>query len=780
MIRPVTPWVAALVGLGVHQLWAQTTAAELTLPEVEVVGTAPLAPGLERDRVPAATQVLRRDDLVRTGPASALRALSERVGGVALNEAQGNSFQPNLTYRGFEASPLVGNPQGLAVYLNGTRFNAPFGDTTNWDLIPDIAIDRLELSGANPAFGLNALGGAIAVRLRDGFSFQGAEAELSGGSFGRIRASAQYGVQAGNVAGYVAATGLNEDGWRDHSPSQLRQIYGDIGYRGDRSELHFSLVGALNRLTGNGPAPVELLSVSRGAVFTYPDITKNRYLRAMLTGTTEVSDRLSLQASAYVSALSQRTVNGDAADVTPCQDDGALLCMSDGTPLTGRGGDRIPNFLNPGLYGATGQFANGGPYALRNDTATDSTGYGAAVQATYKAELFGRPNRLLVGASVDGGDTTFSVRTSIGALALDRAYVGPGLTIAQGDGSIAPVRLSAQNRYYGVYAQDTLEITPALALTLSGRLNVAEISLQDRNGTALSGDHSYAHFNPAAGLTYQILPSLSAYAGYSVANRTPTPAELSCASPASPCSLTNFFVADPALKQVIANTWEAGLRGRFKLDDAAVTWNAGAFRTTSDDDILFTNSVVTGRGYFQNVGRTLRQGVEAGLSIRRGRVWAFLDYAYTDATFQTPFVAFSRNNPFANQDGTIQVNRGDRIPNIPQHQLKFGAAVALTPQWTVGTTGIVSSGRVLQGDAANLTPQTGSYVVLNLDTTYRMTEHVEVFGLVQNLLDQRYATFGTFSPVGLVPVVQVAGISNTRSLSLGRPLAGYGGVRVRF
>ena len=761
-----------------HQLWAQT-AGEISLPEIEVISAAPLAAGAERDRVPANTKVLRREDLVRTGPANALRSLDEQVGGVTLGQAQGNPFQPNLTYRGFEASPLVGNAQGLAVYINGTRFNAPFGDTTNWDLIPDMAIERIELTGANPAFGLNALGGAVSVRLRDGFGYQGATAEVSGGSFGRIQASAQYGVQAGAAAGYVALSALNEDGWRRRSPSQLRQIYGDLGFRGDKTELHVSLLGAQNRLTGNGPAPVELLAADRRAVFTYPDTTKNRYLRAMLSGTTEVSAQVSVQASVYVSALSQRTINGDAADVAPCPEDGNLLCTNDGAPLTGRGGERIGNTVNPGFYGAPA-FPGGGPYALRNDTATDSTGYGAAVQATHTSEAFGRPNRLLVGASLDGGETTFSARTSVGALSLDRAYVGPGTVIALDDGSITPVRVSARNRYYGVYAQDAIDLTPALTLTLSGRLNVSDIRLRDRLGGPLSGDHSYTHFNPAAGLTYKVTPWLSAYAGFAVANRTPTPAELSCASAASPCSLTNFFVADPALKQVVAQTWEAGLRGTAEVAGASVGWNAGVFRTDSDDDILFTNSAVAGRGFFGNVGRTRRQGVEAGLQFRQGPVSATVGYAYTDATFQTAFTAVSRNNPAANPDGSMQVQRGDRIAGVPQHLLKFGVQYAITPEWVVGTTGVVSSGRVLQGDPANLTPHTGSYVLVNFNTSYRVNESVELFGLVQNAFDQRYATFGTFSPVGLVPIVQVANAGNPRSVTPGAPLAGYGGVRVRF
>jgi iron complex outermembrane receptor protein len=512
-------------------------------------------------------------------------------------------------------------------------------------------------------------------------------------------------------------------------------------------------------------------------VFTYPDATRNKYLRLSVNGSYEVSERISLEATAYYSNLAQRAYNGDAADVEPCDSNRGVLCVNDGPALTGRNGTAIPNFLNPGLR----QFGRSGPYAVLNETATDSNGYGLSLQGTHKSELFGRANRLMVGASYDGGNTTFSARTSIGALTLDRDYGGPGIVISQDDGSIAPVRVNATNSYYGIYASDTLDITARLSLTLSGRLNVAQVDLQDQIGTSISGNHTFTKFNPAAGVTYKVSPNLSLYGGYSESNRTPTPAELSCASPASPCSLTNFFVADPALKQVVAGTFEAGLRGGFAAGEGGrVGWNAGLFRTDSDDDILFTSSTVQGRGYFQNVGSTRRQGVEAGVSLRQGGLLAYLNYAYTDATFRDPFSVGAQNNPFANADGQTLVRRGNQLPGVPEHQLKFGVQYELTPEWTVGTTGTVSSGRYLQGDSANLNPKTGAYVLLNLNTAYQVTKNIQLFGLVRNVTNEHYATFGGFSPVGLVPIVQVPGASNPRSLTPGAPVSGFGGVRVTF
>jgi outer membrane receptor protein involved in Fe transport len=276
-------------------------------------------------------------------------------------------------------------------------------------------------------------------------------------------------------------------------------------------------------------------------------------------------------------------------------------------------------------------------------------------------------------------------------------------------------------------------------------------------------------------------PAITVYGSFSFANRAPTPAELSCASIASPCTLANFFVGDPNLKQVVSRTAEFGLRGQVTpFGDATLRWNIGLYRTNVSDDIVFLPGSIPGRDFFQNVSLTRRQGIETGLDLRAGRLRAWLDYAFTDATFQTPFLEDSPLNPAANANGQIQIMRGDQLPGVPRHRLKLGFGYDVTEAWTVGATAVVSSGQYLFGDEANLTPQTGGYVVLNINTKYRFTPNVEIFGLVRNALNAKYETFGTFSDTGSVPIAQVPGASNTRSLSPAPPIAGYGGVRVTF
>jgi outer membrane receptor protein involved in Fe transport len=767
-----------------NQSQQDTSSVPITLPPVNVTAT-PLLPGLpDLDKVPSTAQVFNRSAVTRDGYPALLRTLDEGAAGVSLDQAQGNPWQPNLIYHGFEASPLVGDAQGLAVYVNGSRFNQPFGDTTNWDLIPDIAIDRIDLVGSNPAYGLNALGGALAVRLRDGFTYQGAEATILGGSFGRVQGSFQYGIQSDNTSAYVAGTLMHDGGWRDFSPSTLRQIYGDIGWRSNQAEVHLNIIGVDNDLVGNGTTPVDLLSVSRSAIFTFPDETRNKYVRVGLSGTYAFNEDTSVQVNAYYSNLSQRTFNGDAADVEPCDSNPTIMCQDDGPPLASRGGNVIPNFITNSPYVTQfgfSQFADGGPYALLNQTATDTNGYGIQAQIEHSSTILGMTNHLIVGGSYDGGSTQFSASTALGGLSLDRGFVGPGIVIVSADGSITPVQVHTFNNYYGLFVTDTLDITPRLSATASARFNSAQITLQDQLGTDLNGSHSYNHLNPAVGLTYKILPSVTVYGGYAMTNRAPTPAELSCADPQSPCSLTNFFVGDPNLQQVVAQTLEAGVRGSHTYEGGSrLEWNLGVFRTTSDDDILFVSSETVGRAFFRNVGTTRRQGVETGIKFRAGRLNVYANYAFTDATFQSPLTLSSPDNPLADAAGNIQVQPGNRIPGIPRNLFKVGADYGITDNWILGFSAIVASGKYLVGDESNLNPTTGAYGVVNIHSSYQITKNFQVFALMENALNVRYATFGTFAPVTEVPLIQAPGSTNTRSLTLAPPISVFGGVRATF
>jgi outer membrane receptor protein involved in Fe transport len=746
---------------------AQAAPGDVAVESVVVTAGALPGTALDPNKVPFNTQIINSADLQRFGAASTLDTLDLQVTGVSISNAQNSPFQPNLFYRGFEASPLDGDAQGLAVYANGVRLNQPFGDTLNWDLIPDIAIDRLTLEGSNPVFGLNALGGSLAVQMKNGFTYAGAEAEGLFGAFDRRQGSIQYGVQDGNKALYIALDRLTETGWRQHSPSKLAQIFADLGWRGEAGEIHLSLSGADTDLTGNGTSPVELLTVARSAVFTFPDNTKNTNGLANLYGILRVSDVLSFQGNLYLSGFRQRSMNGDASVAQPCAALAGLLCLDDGSVVTGENTNPIPDFLS------------GGPYGQLNVTRTDSTAYGGAFQAAYDAPLFGRTNHALAGFAIDKGRTGFAAHSEVGGISADRGFVGPGIIIDQADASIAPVEVTTHNSYFGFYLSDMFDLTDSFTLNASARYNIADIALRDALGTALNGDHSYAHLNPAIGASYKFASSLSAYLGYSQANRAPTPAELSCASPSSPCSLTNFFVGDPALKQVVTQTVEAGLRGQMsEIFGGSLRWHAGLYRANTHDDIQFVASDIIGRAFFQNIGNTRRQGVESSLDFQRGAFSVSLEYSHTDATFRSPLTLNSPINPLADSNGQIHIVPGKRLPSVPADVFKTTIAYELLPGWNVALAAHVSSGAYLRGDEANLNPKTRPYAVFDLSSSYRVTERIELFATLRNLFDKTYETFGTFSPTSDVPIPEAPGASNPRSLSPAPPFSIFAGARL--
>ncbi len=367
-----------------------------------VTGSALPGTALNANEIPLSVQTITADDLTRGGHASLLRALNTSANGVSFSDAQDNPFQPNVYYHGFQASPLGGDAQGLAVYVDGVRFNQPFGDAVAWDLIPDVAINAMTVEGSNPVFGLNALGGSISVQMKNGFNWDGAQLETFGGMFDRWGVTAQYGKQDGDFAVYAAGNAMRETGWRDFSPSRLGQGFVDLGWQHGQAEVHLDLTGADTNLTGNGTSPVELLKVDRAAVFTWPDNQQNTYGLANLHGTYQATDALSFQTNAYLGHLHQSTGNGDASDAEVCHHK-TELCLDDGSILTDVNGNPIPNFL-----------PKDATYAQLNQTATDSTSFGGAVQALLKGEVFGHDNQLLTGATYDAGRSRFAADSLLG------------------------------------------------------------------------------------------------------------------------------------------------------------------------------------------------------------------------------------------------------------------------------------------------------------------------------------------------------------------------------
>jgi len=800
-----------LFGAGVVSLLApgrvlaQQSPGAATLPEIQVIGTTPVpparrtappvaassatpapsptlpAPGsaavpgaVDRDKLPSNIQTLEAPDLDRATTPDLLQAMSRGLPGLALSDQTGNQFQLDLNYRGFIASPVIGTPQGLAVYQNGVRINEVFGDIVNWDFIPQNAISSLTLVPSNPVFGLNAIGGALSFDMKNGFTYHGVEGEVSGGSYGRIGTSVQAGGQVGNFSGYVAADAVDDAGWRDDSASSLRRIYADLGARGDNNtEFHVTFTGADNNFGAAAATPAQMLSQDWASVFTIPQTTQNQLAFLTASASWKPTDTWTYQAVAYYRSFQQAHVdgNGTNAQNSGCPDP-TVLCFPnlDGT-LTDLITTRAQTVPATGLLGTSvlGEI---------DRTWTSTNSFGGSLQAASSEKLFGHENNFTVGLSVDRGLVQFSTTSELGTVNPNQfPFVqGVGLFIDQPSGDVAPVGLSASTLYTGLYATDTFDVTNRLALTAGGRFNVAQITLADElgNDSLLNGSHDYSHFNPMAGAAYKLTPNLTVYGDFAVTNRAPTPLELGCSDPIRPCLIDNALVGDPPLQQVVTYTGEAGLRGHFDVAKGQVNWNIGAYRALNTDDIINVASPIIGHEYFQNAGDTLRQGIEAGASYKWDRWNVYADYTYVDATFRNYLTLSSPFNPYADANGNISVVPGDHLTGIPDFRFKLGGEYQVTDPWKFGADLNVVGSQWIVGDESNQNSKMPAYWVVNLHSSYKISDNVEVFGLVRNLFDQHYYTYGTFFDVTTVPYLN---LTDPRTFLPGMPFAAYLGVR---
>jgi iron complex outermembrane receptor protein len=740
-------------------------------------GAATLAPTAQTpppgalSTLPTTVEVTTAREISETRQFDLGSALNRSTPGVSINDVSGNPFNPEVDFRGFVASPVVGTPQGLAVYQNGVRVNEAWGDVVNWDLIPTVAIDRSAIVTGNPLFGLNAIGGAVVLDMKNGFTWQGFDLDGRFGSRGRRQGVMQYGVESHDFASYLAMEAVGDDGYRKFSGSRIHRLYGDVGYRGDQAEIHFSLQLAQNRFGASGPAPVDLINIDPTSVYTTPQTTKNTLALYDLNAVFTPAPNWKVLTDVHYRAFDQAHVDGNTTDFQPCG--GTFLCNEEGATTS------IPDLFGPL------------PLGVINRTWTRSRTVGGTVQLENADKILEHPNKFIFGVSFDHGWTHFSASEEIGITNPLNLIVGPtGLIVEEPASDVQSVKLTASNNYLGVYALDSLDVTDALTFTAGARYNFASIGLYDLRGTELNGNSKFARANPMVGATYKITPEVIAYASYSEANRAPTPLELGCADPDRPCLIDSFLVSDPPLKQVVSHTIETGLRGNAAVaqylpgDIAALlpgrlNWSMGLFRTTNFDDILSVPSGVTGRGYFTNAGATQRQGVEASFRYRDERLSAFINYTLTDATFRSLTMLGSPNNPLAILAGqsSILVTPGAHLTSVAKHRLKAGFDYFVTPEWRVGADVVYASGPWVRGDEINAFGTLSPYATVNLRSSYRIGKNMEVYGLIENVGNARPRSFGTFFNTTQIPFLA---FNNPRLIAIGAPIGFYGGVKIMF
>ena len=767
-----TIWAFGQLGAGLLASAPTPIRADtIVLPTFDVVATTPLGGGqINVSQSPFAVWQTSAQDIQTFNDTTLPQSLARSAPGVTVGNVSGNEFEPDLSYRGFDATAVTGTPQGLAVYQNGTRINEAFGDVVNWDLIPANAIDKTTIVAANPIFGLNALGGAVTVTMKNGFTWQGFEADFEGGSFYRAQEQIQFGKQVGAWSVYMAANQINDGGWRVAEASQLTNFYGDVGYKANGFELHLQLTAGNTQFGVAAYTPIQQLQTNWGSVYTLPQTTDNQMAMLQWTGAYAYSPTLSFQAGAYFRQFNQQHVDGNGTDVTPCP---PYSCLN-GSPVHDTTGGIIPDISQGGTL----------DLGEDDDNQTQSRSVGVSGQVVDTDKIFGHDNTLTAGTSLDYGWTHYTGNSTLGTIAFtNNSYplTASPYIIDEPDSFLNPIDVKANNTYVGVYALDTFNATDRLTLTGGARFNFAGINLEGTNDALLSGYSDYFHLNPTAGLTYKITPDINFYAGYAMTNRTPTPLELGCASATDPCIIDNFLSSDPPLKQVVGQTFELGFRGQNALAALGpqwgkLQWSAGLFRTTLANDILPVVSTFNGFGYYTNVGTTLRQGAEVGAQWTGDKWTAYANYTYIDAIYLTTFEEPSPNNPLADANGNIPITNGTQIAGIPKNTIKAGIDYAVTDKWKIGADMVAASGQVIFGNENGAVPQAPGYTIFGLHTSYQYNKQVQLYGYAQNIFDQRYYTSG-----GLVQTREFMtgpAITNPQSFGPGKPFAIFGGVRI--
>ena len=685
---------------------AQERDAPPRLPEIRV--TPPLVPGaLPPSSTPSRVDTLTGSE-IRSAQPSVLPEVLERFPGVTLQSEQGNRLQPNLSLRGFTISPVTGLPPGLSVFLDGVRLNEPTVEEVNFDLIPLEDVERIDvIRGPSVLFGRNTLGGAINMVTRRGKEVREIVPEVAAGSFGRRDYRLRLGGSARPLDYALSLTESLEDGFRDFSATRVSRVFGKLGLATGGTDATLSYQYSQDRIKQAGSLPEREARHHPRRNFTAGDFFEPELHQAILNGEQQIGERLTLTGNAFVRALDAEQFN--------------------------------VNLLAPNSR-------------LLNRTLSS----GGAAQVAHDGVLAGRRNVLVAGVEY----TRHDVRSRTFEESSDSRELQADLTDLQDA--------------VGVWLQDSLTLVRDLfvpgstvVLTVAGRWDYLRHDIDDRLGGPSGGVHEFNRFNPRAGVNLNLSERLRLYASYGEGFRAPAFLELTCAGPGAVCPGLQVGVApDPPLRAVTARSYEVGAQVR------PLAWldvELSGFRTDVGDDIFSVAPTGTTGVFFQNIGSTRREGVELGLRGRFKPVEAFLNYAFTRATFQDHVELFTPLPP-----GSETVRPGDSLALVPRHRLNGGLVYRPWPWLALSADARYVGAQFLRGDEVNRQPTLSAYWVANAGATVTM-RGVEAFVRVNNVLDERHETFGTFAANGREP-----GSPVQRFLTPAPPLSVLAGVQYAF
>jgi len=720
-----------------------------TLAEVTVIATTPVGnTGIPVSKFAGNVQTLSRDSLT-TDTVNLVQRIDQSLGSVNVNDTQGNPFQVDLNYRGFTASPALGTPQGLSVFLDGMRLNEPFGDVVSWDSLPQLAIDTVTLiPGSNPVYGLNTLGGAIALTTKNGNTFTGSQGGISVGSFGRVSVDVEHGSHTDDDNLYFAASLYNDKGWADNNPSQVRQVFGKYTKYIDGGDAAVSMLYADNLLYGNQTVPLSMLDKAAQG-YSHPDYTGSQTFMLNAQANVGLDASNSISGNMYFRDITRDILNSNINNLLSTSTNDAT-CIGN-APIDCPATNLLAHYKQQ-VIGTNLQWSN-----------TDF--------------VFDRNQITTVGVNAEVSDTSFANSGQYATLDASNGMVGTGAFLSQAD-------IKSNNQRYGIFATSTIDATDRLSVTASARFDYASLKLSGTScidndlcdlgagigqATAVTGEHTYQRLNPSLGFAYLLASDLTLFGNYAEGFRTPSAIELACADPAAPCSgVPNAFGADPELQAVVSKTYELGMRGNVAN---LLKWRASYYRTELENDILFNQSSLT-TGYFSNVGQTLRQGIEIGMDGKLGQLDYSMDLDRIEATYQSSFTVANT----ANSAATTPVQPGNFIPGIPQWVFKSRFSYPVTAQTRVGLGIQSQSSTFARGDDNNLDAngQVAGFTTVKLDVQRSIDKRFSLYAGVNNLFNVKYATYGALATNNIT-----TGAAE-QFQSLGAPRTLYAGLQAKF
>ena len=783
--------------------YSLSRADAVELPSVEVIVNTVSGSGAPLSKTPFNAQTLKASDVAEQGANNVADLLNNSLGSVSVSSGSGNSFQNDVNYRGFQATSLLGAPVGLSVYFDGVRMNEPFGSIVNWDLMPMNAISRVNvLPGSNPMFGANTLGGALVIDTKNGKDNPSMKLNVLGGSFNRKNYQLTSGlVDQEHGSDYFFAGNYDKDnGFRSYSGSEVKQLFGKARWHDGITKIDLSLAYAHTHLMGTQSLPADMMS-KPDLAYTWPDSISNQMVLLNLRGSHWLDDSHQLTGNVYFRESNSSAINSNVKLDDGCTNADGSWATSGNNPKCANmapNGTAINSITGAAAQGlGFGRWTNSINTSLV-DSVTHQKTLGTGFQWSNFENVWGRNNTLNLGAVADYSQINYQQNTYLARLlnyeAVSIANQEYGFTangsppspsnplVFNGSNVLSGVNLTSNTSNLNAYFTDSHDLSEKISVTLSGSYNLTNINqigvnrqyLNDDGGyswtdsvtglnyynpsylgaykyansspgfvstlapsgtagpetSSLNGTHQYHRFNPAIGFNHHIDQSNGIFANYSESTRAPTSIELSCANPLSPCALPTGFNGDPDLKAVVAKTFEIGARGRFTPN---THWNVAIYDSKVQNDIQFISTSTT-YGYFSNVGNTQRQGIEMGTQSQIDQLFLALNYGLVKAQYKSNFTTVAGAN----------VISGDSIPGVANQALKIRARYRARADLFLGVNLNLVGSQWMHGNEDNSDPngRVPGYGIVNLNLNYKINGQLSVYGLINNLFDKQYSTYG--------------------------------------